>query len=598
MYSRELIEEVKRNSDIVSVVSNHVKLTAKGNYFTGKCPFHNDNSPSFTVYPTNNAYYCFGCGAGGDIFNFLQEAENYDFIGAIKHLAEKNGITLPEQEYDQSTKELNALKKRLIEIHKTAGLFYHNLLKSDAGENARVYLIERGLLKSTWTTFGLGYSGDKNHSLKKHLESKGFSIEDILESGLVLISKKDNCFYDRFQNRLMFPIFDANGNPVGFGARILEGEGAKYLNSPETKIFVKSNLLYGLNFARKSALKELILVEGYMDVISLHQGGFKNIVASLGTAFNKTHASNLQKYTNNIIILFDSDSPGTTAALKAIPILISSGLNVKVLQVKGGKDPDQFIKEQGSDEFSKLLGEAVHYISFQIKCLKEKYDLEKPDEKVEFIKKSAEILSTLGSEVERSVYQKEIHRLTNVEESAISKEVKSILSKKELEAESKLLYKNHSPIKIRNSHKSDPNSGVVDAQKHLLSFAIQKKEYFLVINKFLSKEYFSIPIYKETYEFLANQYKTQEKVHSNELIGHFTGRDDQKYIIKILAEKLEVEDTEVVQKSLTEMIKLLKISKIDLATNATPKTIENIAILNDLAIKRRELDKLVVILKQ
>lgn len=597
MYSREVIEEVKRNSDIVRIVSSHVKLNSKGNYFMGKCPFHNDNSPSFAVYPNDQSYFCFGCGAGGDIFNFLQEAENYDFIGAIKHLAEKNGITLPEEDYDQQTKELNALKKRLIEIHKTAGLFYHNLLKSDVGEHARVYLNERGLIKSTWTSFGLGYSSDKQHSLQKHLESKGFSIEDILESGLVLKGKKGDYYYDRFQNRLMFPIFDANGNTVGFGGRILEGEGAKYLNSPETKIFVKSNLLYGLNFARKSNFKELILVEGYMDVISLSQGGFKNVVASLGTAFNKHHASNLQRYTNNVIILYDSDNAGTTAALKAIPILVSSGLNVKVLQVKGGKDPDQFIKEQGSDEFSKLLGEAVHYISFQIKCLKKEHDLEKPDEKVEFIKKSAEILSTLGTEIERSVYQKEIHRLTDVEESAISEEVKNILSKKELEAENKVLYKNHTQTKIGKSHTTNSNSGIIDTQKHLLSFCLQKKEYFSIIKKFLSKEYFVTTIYKETYEFLDNQYKTQEKVHSNELIGHFTGRDDQKYIIKILAEKLEIEDTEILQKSLTELIKSLKLAKIDATMEATPKTIENVVILNELAKERKELEKLIITLK-
>lgn len=564
MYSREIIDEVKLHSDIVQIISQYVTLQQKGKLFFGLCPFHDDSTPSFAVNRDEQFYYCYGCGSGGDVFQFLSQAGNYNFVDALQYLAQQNNILLPEPDHSPEAIALAGLKERLFEIHRESGLFYFNLLQSDVGKNTREYLQERGLSPSICKKFGLGYSSDAKHSLFKHLKEKKFTESDMLESGLILKSQKNGNYFDRFQNRLMFPIFDSNGKTVGFGGRILEGEGAKYINSPETTLFSKSKHLYALNFARKSRAKELILVEGYMDVISLFQGGFKNVVASLGTAFNKQHVVNLKKFTNNVILLYDSDNAGTNATLKAIPILVENGLSVKVLQVKDGKDPDQFIKEHGREEFIKLLGQAVHYVSFQIACSKNNYDLEKPEEKIAFAKDVAKILSDLDSEIERSVYLKEVQHLTDIEESAISSEIDKLLIIKNEEDISKNANKNRNyGSKIGMNKITGSESGLLEAQRSLLYFCSYKKDLFILISQFLKIEEFTLDIYKKSYTFLQELYKTQEKVQSNELIGYFVGDENQKYIAKIFAEQLPTNNKEDLQKSLTEMIKLLKITNID-----------------------------------
>ena len=402
-YPEEVVEEVREKNDIVDVISGYVKLQKKGANYFGLCPFHNEKSPSFSVSPGKQMYYCFGCGAGGNVITFLMEYENYTFPEALKFLADRAGVALPKMEYQKEAREQADLKARLLEVNKLAANYFYHQLKSPAGQVGYRYLHDKRELKDpTILRFGLGFSNKTSDDLYRFLKEKGYEDSFLKETGLVTIEERGG--RDKFWNRVMFPIMDIHNRVIGFGGRVMGDGEPKYLNSPETKIFDKSRNLYGLNYARTSREKYMLVCEGYLDVISLHQAGFTNAVASLGTAFTSQHASVLKRYTDQVILTYDSDGAGVKAALRAIPILREAGISSKVLNMKPYKDPDEFIKNLGPEAFSERIRQAENSFMFEIRILRQDYSMEDPEQKTRFYQETARKLLRFGEPLERDNY--------------------------------------------------------------------------------------------------------------------------------------------------------------------------------------------------
>ncbi|MBD5478023.1 MAG: DNA primase [Lachnospiraceae bacterium] len=402
-YPEELVEEVRMKNDIVDVISGYVKLQKKGASHFGLCPFHNEKSPSFSVSGAKQMYYCFGCGAGGNVFTFIMNYENYTFGEAIKMLAERAGVNLPEVEYSEEMRKKENHRARLLEANKEAAKYFYYQLRAKQGEIGYRYLSSRQLSVDTMKKFGLGFANKTSDDLTKYLKQKGFDERLLAEAGLSSYDEQRGS-HDKFWNRVMFPIQDINHRVIGFGGRVM-GEGEpKYLNSPETPIFDKSRNLYGLNFARTARAGNIILCEGYMDVISMHQAGFTQAVASLGTAFTSGQANLLKRYTENVLLAYDSDGAGVKAALRAIGILREAGLTGKVIDLKPHKDPDEFIKNEGTEAFQERIQNAENSFMFEIRILERDYDLKDPESKTKFHKEIAKKLCGFEIEVERENY--------------------------------------------------------------------------------------------------------------------------------------------------------------------------------------------------
>lgn len=588
-YPREVIDEVRLQNDIVEVISQYVPLKQKGNSYFGLCPFHNEKTPSFSVNSEKQFYYCFGCGAAGNVFSFLMEMENCDFPEAMKRLAERAHITLPEPEKNAQAIAAEKLKQTLFEIHSTAGRFYYDCLQAEEGVQARAYLQKRQMDPRMVRKFGIGYSPDRYDALFQHLSEKGFQKTDILKTGLVLENKDGKGYHDRFRGRLMFPIFDVQGRVVGFGGRILAKGEPKYLNSPETILFSKSRNLYGLNFAKAARKRELILVEGYMDMLSIYQAGFHNVVASLGTAFNQEHARTLKRFADDIILLYDSDEAGTNAALRAIPVLVKNGFRVKVTQVPDGKDPDEFIKTNGGAAFSKLLVNAVHYISFEIACIQRKYNLKNPEHRVRFATEAAEILAKLDSEIERNVYLGEVSRVTGVEEDAIRSEIGKLMRKEEagfrMEAERRQQRQAAYPLAERKIEK-----GLAEAQRSLLYYCAQHQGVYDTLKTILQEGDFTEAVFQKVFEEIGALWEESGHVFPADLVSRFEDTKEQKLVTEIFAVQLPTENGADMEKAINEQVRLLKRTKIDHLT-ANASTAEEIQQLVDA---RRKLDSLYI----
>ena len=402
-YSDDIIEEVRQKNDIVDVVSQYVRLTRRGSTYFGLCPFHNEKTPSFSVTPGKQMYYCFGCGAGGNVYNFIMEYENYTFGEALKHLADRAGVELPKIEYSREVREKAEQRAELLEINKQAAQYYYYQLRTEGGKIGYQYLSGRGLSEETMRKFGLGYSDKFGGGLYTFLKSKGYSDERLRESGLFNVDERHG-MYDKFWNRVIFPIMDVNNRVIGFGGRVMGDGKPKYLNSPETKIFDKSRNLYGLNIASTTRKKYLILCEGYMDVISMHQAGFTNAVASLGTALTSGHASLLKRYTQEVLLLYDSDEAGIRAALRGIPILRDAGGSSRVVNLKPYKDPDEFIKNMGAEAFEERLGQASDSFMFRVSIAESEFPMDEPQGQNRFFERCAELLLELKDELERNLY--------------------------------------------------------------------------------------------------------------------------------------------------------------------------------------------------
>ncbi|HHV94911.1 MAG TPA: DNA primase [Clostridiaceae bacterium] len=431
-FTEEFIEEVRMNNDIVEVVSEYVHLKRKGRYFFGLCPFHNERTPSFTVTPDLQIFNCFGCNKGGNVIHFIMSIENLDFVEAIKFLAERAGMELPGNDNSESAKEYK-LKTEILNINKFVAQSYYNNLMSEKGSGAREYLSRRKINHAVVKKFGLGYSFPGN-TLYELLQEKGFSKEAIIKSGLVIEGKRGK-YFDRFRNRLMFPIFDVRGNVIGFGGRALDDTLPKYMNSPETLVYNKGRNLYALNFAKNFKDKKLIIVEGYMDVITLHQNGIINSVASLGTALTENQGRLLKKYAEEVIISFDADAAGQKAAMRSLDMLTNIGCKVKVLTIPNGKDPDEYVRENGPEAFKELIDNSMNLVEYKIGAVKKNIDTNTTEGKIEFVKKAAEILSLIESPAELEIYIRKISEQYEISMGSLYAEVQNRKSPKKVNKE-------------------------------------------------------------------------------------------------------------------------------------------------------------------
>ena len=501
------IHELIQRNPIEDVVGQYVSLRRSGSNMFGLCPFHGEKTASFSVAPDKGMYYCFGCHKGGGSINFMMELEGLSYPDAVRALAKRVGMEVPEDEQYQSRYKL---QERLWALHKEAARFYHSQLFAPVGQQALSYAQKRGMPKSVLVNFGIGYAPDSWTALVDVLRKKGYTDEELKESGLVTVSKKDGSLFDRFRDRLMFPIIDVRGNVIGFGGRIMKDDpnAAKYLNSPETAIFNKRKNLFALNIAKKSKLDYIILVEGYMDAIALHQYGFDCAVASLGTALTEDGATLLSKYTEQVVLIFDGDTAGQNATQRAIPILEKTGLQVKVLQMKDAKDPDEFLKKFGADRFKLLLEESANRVEYQLSAIRCKYDIREDDQKVKYIHESAELISTLGSAVQREVYGHRVAEAAGISFDALKLEVNKAFKsrvareKKQQEKIDLTPAKNLQP-KSRNIRYDNMKSAM--AEENLLAMVL-KEPALLDVTAGLSAVEFSSKLLGRAYEQLRRRY--------------------------------------------------------------------------------------------
>ena len=416
------LDELTARNPIEDVVGQYVSLKRSGANMFGLCPFHGEKTASFSVAPDKGIYYCFGCHKGGSVINFQMEIEGLSYPDAVRSLAKRVGMEVPEDEQYQSRYRQ---QERLWALHKEAARFFHSQLYAPVGAEALNYALGRGMSRSILTTFGVGYAPDSWDSMVKAMRAKGYTDQELRDSGLVTVSKKNGNLFDRFRDRLMFPIIDVRGNVIGFGGRVIkkDSEAAKYLNSPETLIFNKRKNLFGMNLAKKSKQGYFILVEGNIDVVALHQYGFDNAIASLGTSLTEEQAALITRYTDQIVLIYDGDKAGQNATQRAIPILEKAGIQVKVLQLRDAKDPDEFLKNFGAERFKLLLEESSNRVEYQLSAIAKKYDLRDDDQKVKYLQESAELISTLGSSVQREVYAGRVADLAKISLEAMKLEV-------------------------------------------------------------------------------------------------------------------------------------------------------------------------------
>ncbi|MDO5139317.1 MAG: DNA primase [Oscillospiraceae bacterium] len=412
--SQEFLDELHDRSDVVDVIGSYVQLRQRGRLYTGLCPFHSEKTPSFTVYPNTQSYYCFGCGNGGDVITFIKNYENLDYMDAVRLLADRAGMQMPED----STQDDSYRKKRILEANRQAAKFYFKNLNSESGREARKYLRRRGLSDETITRFGIGYAPDDWGLLRDYLISKGFKESELVDASLCTIGRNGKP-YDFFRARVMFPVIDVRGQVVAFSGRTMGSDTRKYVNTKDTPVFKKSKILFGMNLAKNAGTRRVILVEGQMDVITLHQAGFTDAVATLGTAITDEHALMLSRYVDEVLISYDADEAGQKATRRAIDTLRAAGIPTRVIQLEGGKDPDEIIREKGSSAFKSALDKASGSIEYELLRAQRNVDIETPDGKVEYLKQASSILSRCQSITEREVWAAQVASLTGVDKQTI-----------------------------------------------------------------------------------------------------------------------------------------------------------------------------------
>lgn len=580
-YSEDVIEEVRMKNDIVDVISSYVRLQKKGSSYFGLCPFHNEKSPSFSVSRDKQMYYCFGCGAGGNVFTFLMEYEHDSFTEALQILADRAGVELPKEEYSKEAKERADLRETLLVINKLAAKYYFAQLRSEKGEIARRYLADRELSEDTIIHFGLGYATKYSDDLSRYLKMKGYSDELIVQSGLGSVDEK-NGIHDKFWNRVMFPIMDANSRVIGFGGRVM-GEGKpKYLNSPETPIFDKSRNLYGLNRARISRKPYFLLCEGYMDVIALHQAGFTNAVASLGTAFTSGHASLIRRYVQEVYLTYDSDEAGTKAALRAMPILKEAGITAKVIRMDPYKDPDEFIKNLGASAFEERIKKARNGFMYSLEVLENQFDLNSPEGKTDFMKAVAGKLGEFEEQIERDNYTEAAAKAYKVSFEDLKKLVAKTAIEKGLAAPAK---KPKQTSAVR-----EKEDGNLKSQKILLTWMIEDINVFSQVKSYIRPEDFTGTLYKEVASLLYEQYE-QGELNPARILNHFTDEEEHREAASLFHTKIrELTTKEEQEKALKETVIRVKNHSINEAGRALEPT--DLKGLQKLMEAKRDLQKL------
>ncbi len=518
-YPEELVEEVRMKNDIVDVVSGYVRLQKKGANHWGCCPFHNEKTPSFSVHGGKQMYHCFGCGESGNVFTFVMKYENYSFPEAIKLLADKAGVNLPELEYDEAMKARESKRALLLEVNKEAAKYFYYQLRTPHGEVGYNYLKKRELSEETMRKFGLGYSGKNGADLVQYLKQKGFEDELIKEAGLATYSEKYGMTC-QFFNRVMYPISDVHGKVIGFGGRVMGNAEPKYLNSPETPVFDKRRNLYGLQFARTAKAGNIILCEGYMDVIAMHQAGFSQAVASLGTAFTAEQANLLRRYTDNVLLAYDSDGAGTKAAIRAIGILKEAGLTGKVINMKPYKDPDEFMKAEGKEAFEERIKQAENSFFFEIRVLSQNYDLKDPEAKTKFHKEIAKKLCEFSVEVERENYIEAIAEKYHIGFENLRKLVNSYAGQTGL---AKPIERPKSGIQQKNN----PVENVKKSQRLLITWITDEPEVYTKIQKYITAEDFTEELYRKVASRLFEDL-SQGTYNPAAIISMFSDEEEQR----------------------------------------------------------------------
>ena len=584
-YSDEIIEEVRSKNDIVDVISSYVKLQKKGSSYFGLCPFHNEKSPSFSVSREKQMYYCFGCGAGGNVFTFLMEYENYSFQEALKYLADRAGVDLPEAEYSKEARERADQKAILLEINKVAAQYFYVQLKSPQGAHALSYLKDRGLSDEMIHSFGLGYSNKYSNDLYQYLKSKGYRDELIVKAGLVTVDERYGAS-DKFWNRVMFPIMDSNSRVIGFGGRVMGDAKPKYLNSPETMIFDKSRNLYGLNRARSSRKPYFLLCEGYMDVISLHQAGFSNAVASLGTALTPGHAALIKRYVKEIYLTYDSDEAGTKAALRAMPILKDVGITARIIRMEPYKDPDEFIKNLGAEAFEERIHKARNGFMFGLEILERDYDLTTPEGKTDFMKEAAKRLAQFDEEIERSNYIEAVAKTYHVG----FEELRKLVLK--MAVQTGLAKPVERPKRLDGKSK-EKEDGHVKSQKILLTWLIEDEGIFNQIRRYITPDDFTGELYKKVAALLYEQYEEKD-VNPARIMNHFTDEEEHREVASLFHTKIrELTTISEQEKALKETIIRVKGHSIDTAAkNLAPTDIAGLQRLMEAKRELQDLEKL------
>ncbi len=528
-YPEELIEEIRMKNDIVEVISGYVRMQRKGSSYFGLCPFHNEKSPSFSVSPGKQMYYCFGCGAGGNVITFLMEYENATFQEAVKMLADRAGVALPEVEYSEEMRRREGRRAKLLEVNKEAARYYYYLLRSERGRIGYRYLSGRSLSDETMKKFGLGYADGAGSDLTAYLKSKGYADDLITESGLTGFDEKRGV-HDKFWNRVMFPIQDSNHRVIGFGGRVMGDAKPKYLNSPETAIFDKSRNLYGLNFARTSRKGNMILCEGYMDVIAMHQAGFSQAVASLGTAFTAGQAVLLKRYADEVLLAYDSDGAGTNAALRAIGILKEAGLRGRVIDMKPYKDPDEFVKQLGAEAFQERIDQAQNSFFFELKILEKDYHLDDPESKTAFHREIAKKLCSFEEEVERENYIESVARHYHIGYENLRKLVSSYAARTGL-------VKPVERPKSTVSSKPKPQDNIKKSQRLLLTWIVEEPRVYPKIKPYIRAQDFTEELYRQVADKLFAGLE-QQNFNPASIISNFEEEEEQRAVAELFNTKL------------------------------------------------------------
>lgn len=523
-YPEELVEEIRLKNDIVDVVSGYVRMQKKGANHWGCCPFHNEKTPSFSVNGAKQMYHCFGCGAGGNVYTFVMNYENLSFPEAVKMLAQRAGVALPEAEYDEEQKNRRNHRQRLLDVNKEAATFFYYQLRGPQGQVGYRYLADRALSDETMRKFGLGYAGKSGVGLIQYLKQKGFEDKLIIEAGLGSYNERTGLL-SQFWNRVMYPIQDIRGRVIGFGGRVM-GEGEpKYLNSPETPIFDKRRNLYGLNFARTARSGNIILCEGYMDVIAMHQAGFTQAVASLGTAFTAEQAVLLKRYTDNVLLAYDSDGAGVKAALRGIGILRDAGLSGKIISMQPYKDPDEFIKNLGREAFQERIDQAENSFFFEVRMLERNYDLKDPESKTLFYKEIARKLCGFSVDVERENYLEAIAEKYNIGFENLRRLVGSYAMQTGVD---KPLERPKSGVQPKNT----PQESNKRSQRLLLTWIVDDPAIYPKITRYVGPEDFTEALYRQVAERLfqdleAGQYQPAA------IISMFQDQEEQRQVAEL-----------------------------------------------------------------
>lgn len=544
-YSDELIEEVRSRNDIVDVIGGYVRLKRAGSNYTGLCPFHNEKTPSFSVSRPKQMFYCFGCHEGGNVLTFMMKYNNMSFVEAMQALADRAGISLPQPEYSGEAREQADRRDTLLEINKKAASYYYYILRSEAGMQGMNYLKARGLSPETIKRFGLGYTG-RSGGLYGYLKSKGYSDEALRESGLFTFDEKRGAL-DKFWNRVMFPIMDARGRVIGFGGRVMGDAKPKYLNSPETLVFNKRRNLFGLHIARASRRKYFILCEGYMDVISMHQAGFDSAVASLGTALTPEQASLLHRYTEQVLLLYDSDGAGRMAAVRAIPILKDAGIESRVVDLTPYKDPDEFIRALGAEELERRLSGAKDAFMFRVKDQAKEYRMDDPQQRTAFLHALGKMLLEFPEELERNTYIEALAREYNFSADSMRKLVnqyalRGIVPDRERTAS----YVERKPAAKRDG-------GQVQSEKLMLTYLANYPEAYEQTGKFIGPEDYRDPLCHEIAERLYRQL-ADGAVNEAALVNTFTDADAQSEVAELFNTVISVEDEQGLDRAFTDTV--------------------------------------------